>query len=55
MSEVKVCPECGARSDEIIDSLFSGRESIIRDHGDWIECKKCGYQGEPRWDTEEEP
>lgn len=44
--EVEVCPDCGARSDEMRRNIFSGEESVIRDHGDWLECKKCGEQ----WD-----
>lgn len=43
MSEVYICPECGARSDEFRTNRFSGMESVIRDHGDGFECKKCGH------------
>ena len=37
-----LCPECGANSEERRSSIFELSESVIRDHGDWLECKKCG-------------
>lgn len=37
-----VCPECGAREDEIINGMFSGPEPAIRRQGEWAECKLCG-------------
>ena len=46
MEEVVVCPSCGATSEETIDALFSGKESAIRVHTDFYECKKCGEQWE---------
>ena len=52
---MRVCPKCGTTEDETYKSMFSGVESSIRDHGDWIECKRCGYTGEPKIITGNEP
>lgn len=52
---MKVCPKCGTTEDETHISMFSGIESVIRDHDDWIECKRCGYTGKPKIITGEEP
>lgn len=39
---MNICPDCGARSDEFRSAMFSGSEPAVRDHGMWLECKKCG-------------
>ncbi len=45
---IYTCPECGANSNEYRSSMFEPSESIIRNHDDWLECKKCGHT----WDKE---
>lgn len=52
---MKVCPICGTTEEETHKDMFSGTELVIRDHDDWIECKKCGYMGEPKIITGDEP
>lgn len=44
---MKICPKCKTSESETYNDMFSGTESYIRDHGSWIECKKCGYSGKP--------
>ncbi|GAG56266.1 unnamed protein product [marine sediment metagenome] len=45
MAEVMTCPECGAKEDETVKSMFSVREPAIRRQGEYAECVKCGFQG----------
>jgi len=52
---MKACPKCGTTEEEMHKDMFSGTESYIRDHNDWIECKRCGYTGKPKIITGEEP
>lgn len=45
MTEVMTCPECGAKEDEIVKSMFSVPEPAIRRQGENAECVKCGFRG----------
>lgn len=52
---MKVCPRCGTTEEETYNNLFSGTEFALRRHGSKIECKRCGYTGEPKIITGKEP
>lgn len=54
MSDVKTCPECGRNTTEFRKHMFTGIDPYIRDHGDWIQCKGCGYNGKSKEQLEEE-
>lgn len=45
--EVKTCPNCGKTTAEYRKHMFTGIDPYVRDHGDWIQCKNCDYQGPP--------
>ena len=45
MTEVLTCPECGAKEDETVKSMFSVPEPAIRRQGENAECVKCGFRG----------